>query len=123
LVDFQQGMSAHQHITSWKRRLKGTIVIAIDGVPTTKYKDITDAVSKACQERKKQVKIEFGSLVGFAMSGEGIPTLQADQLNIIAHHIYSIQTKHNLWPDKVQWPQTLKNLDVIEQEIHVSKLQ
>ena len=70
--------------------MKGTIVTTIYGIPITKYKDITDAVSKARQERKKQVKIEFGSLVGFAMSGEGIPTLQVDQLNVIAHHIYSI---------------------------------
>ena len=27
-----------------------------------------------------EIKIEFGSLVGFAMSGEGVPSLQADHL-------------------------------------------
>ena len=123
LVDFQQGTSAHRHIKTWKRYLKGTIVTTIDGIPITKYKDITDTVSKACQELKKQVKIEFGSIVGFAMSGEGISTFQADQLNVIAHHIYSIQTKHNLWSNKAKWPKKMNNTDVIEQEIHISKLQ
>ena len=48
------------------------------------------------------MKIEFGSLVGFAMSGEGIPTLQAVQLNVIAHHINSLRTGKDLWLDKQQ---------------------
>ena len=57
------------------------------------------------------------------MSGEGIPMLQADQLNIIAHHIYSIWSQHDLWPKKDQWPKSLEDEDVIKQEILVSKLQ
>ena len=39
------------------------------------------------------------------------------------HHIYSIQTKQDLWRKKEQWPKTLENEDVIQQEILVSKLQ
>ena len=38
------------------------------------------------------VKIEFGSLAGFPISGEDILTLQADQLNVIVHHIHIICT-------------------------------
>ena len=123
LVDFQRGTSAHRHINGWKRRLKGTIVTAVDGKPITTHDDITAAISTARQERKKEITIEFGSLAGFAMSGEGIPTLQADQLNVIAHHIYSIRSQHDLWPDKTQWPETLATEDIIKQEILVSKLQ
>ena len=40
--------------------------------------DIKAAVQKARNNNQKNIKIEFGSLVGFAMSGEGVPTLQAD---------------------------------------------
>ena len=72
LVDFQRGTSAHRHITGWKRRLKGTIVTAVDGKQITKHEDITDAISKARQDCKKEIKIEFGSLAGFAMCGKGI---------------------------------------------------
>ena len=57
------------------------------------------------------------------MSGEGIPTLQADQLNVIAHHINSICTGKDLWPDKRQWPQKLDTTESIAQEIHIAKLQ
>ena len=39
------------------------------------------------------VNVEFGSLVGFSMSDEGISTLQMDHLNVITHHIYSIRRK------------------------------
>ena len=102
--------------------MKGTIVTAVDGKQITKHVDITNAISKARQERKKEIKIEFGSLVGFEMSGEGIPTLQADQLNVIAHHIHSIQTNHDIWPNKQNWPQKLDTADIIEQEIYISKL-
>ena len=87
------------------------------------YQDIKDAVSQAKQNRKKEVKIEFGSLVGFAMSGKGIPTLQADQLNVIAHYINSIRTSKDLCPDKQQWPQKLDTAEMIAQDIHIVKLQ
>ena len=69
------------------------------------------------------MKIEFCSLVGFAMSGEGIPTLQANPLNVIAHHINSICTGKDLWPDKQQWPYKLDTAEMIAQEIHIAKLQ
>ena len=78
LVDFQRGTSAHCHNTCWKRRLKGTIVTAVDGIPIKTHQDIKDAVHQAKQKRKKEVKIEFSSLVSFTMSGEGILALQAD---------------------------------------------
>ena len=82
-------------------------MIAVDGIPIKTYQNIKDAVSQAKQKLKKEVKIEFGSLVGFVMSGEGIPLLQADQLNEIAHHIHSTFTGKDLWPKKQNWPQKL----------------
>lgn len=47
------------------------------------------------------------------MSGKGILMLQTDQMNVIAHHIHSIQMKQDLWleKDQIKWP---KNIDSAE---------
>ena len=123
LVDFQQGTSAHRYIRSWKRRLKGTIITTIDGTTINKLDDIINVVRKAKQQHQKQVKVEFGSLVGFAMSGDGIPTLQTDQMNFIAYHIHSICTKHNLWINKTAWPNAIDSSEMINHDVKISKLQ
>ena len=34
------------------------------------------------------------------MNGEGVPTLQVDQLNLIAQHLNEINTKEDLWLNK-----------------------
>jgi hypothetical protein len=38
------------------------------------------------------------------MTGEGLPTLDFDQLNVIAHHLHHISTGEDLWPNKGEWP-------------------
>ena len=62
--------------------------------------DVIKAVENARRNQQKNIHIVFGSLVGFAMSGEGVPTLQADQLNVIAHHLHEINTKEDQWLNK-----------------------
>ena len=84
--------------------------------------DIKAAVQKARNNNQKNIKIEFGSLVGFVMSGEGVPTLQADQLNVIAHHLNEINTNVDLWPNKKDWPQLLDSPEIIPTQIKVNKL-
>ena len=39
------------------------------------------------------VRVEFGSMKGFAINGIGIPALQVDQLNVIAHHVNKYKWK------------------------------
>ena len=56
------------------------------------------------------------------MSGEGVPTLQADLLNVIAHHLNEINTKVDLWPNKQDWPQLLDSPEIIPTQIKVNKL-
>lgn len=58
--------------------------------------DIIIAVEKARKNKPKNITIVFGPLAGFFMIGEGVPTLQADQSNVITHHLYEINTKENL---------------------------
>ena len=93
LVEFQCGTTTHRHIRSWKRRLRRTIIILVNDELIRNDNDIIIAVENAKRARQKNITIVFGSLVGFAMSGEGVPTLQADQLNVIAHHLHEINTK------------------------------
>jgi hypothetical protein len=38
------------------------------------------------------------------MTGEGLPTLHFDQLNVIVHHLHHINTGKDLWPNKEEWP-------------------
>ena len=69
--------------------------------------DINAAVQRAHNSKQTNTTIEFKSLVGIVMSSEGVPPLQVDQLNIIAHHLNKINAKlisgqikrngHNYW--------------------------
>ena len=78
LVEFQVGTSTHRHIRSWKRRLRGTIISTVNNKPIRTEQDIINAIHQARMNNQSSIKLEFGSLVGFAMSGEGVPTLQSE---------------------------------------------
>ena len=122
MTGFQPGTSTHRHIRSWKRRLKGTIITTIDSTPIKNSDDIREAIAKARKSGQRNVKIEFGSLAGFAMNCNGIPTLQADQLNVISHHIRSIQTQQTIWNDSQEWPDLIDSDEVTQASMRVSKL-
>jgi hypothetical protein len=97
LVEFQVGTSTHRHIRSWKRRLRGAIIATINDETIRNENDIIEVIQRARNNKQTTIKIEFGSLVGFAMSGEGVPTLQSDQLNVIAHHLNNINNEEDIW--------------------------
>ena len=75
LIEFQLGSSVHQHVWSWKWWLRGTVITSINGESIKCRDDIVTAVKQAKRKHKKSVKVKFGSLACFAMSGVGIPTL------------------------------------------------
>ena len=56
------------------------------------------------------------------MSGEGLLTLQADQLNVIVHHLYEINTKKDLWKNKAEWPHLMDSPEILPIKINVNKL-
>jgi hypothetical protein len=116
LVEFQVGTSTHRHIRSWKRRLRGTIITTINDAPITSEEDIKVVIQRARNNKQTTVEIEFGSLVGFAMSGEGVPTLQSDQLNVIAHHLSSINNEEDIWVDKMDWPQSIDSEAAVKEK-------
>ena len=84
--------------------------------------DVIIAVENARRNQQKNITIVFGSLVGFAMSGEGVPTLQADQLNVIAHHLHEINTKEDLWLNKDEWPRLMDSPEILPIQMSINKL-
>ena len=66
---------------------------------------------------------------GFPINGIGIPALQVDQLNVIAHHVNKIQMEENgnvdisdldnddAWNDPTEWPK-----DIRKEKLKVSRL-
>ena len=122
LVSIQIGTAAHKHIRAWKRNLRGYIITAINGSPIKSRAHIEHAVSEARTHPSKCLNIEFGSLTAFTMSGEGVPTLQADQLNVIAHHLHTTKTKEDLWTDKSDWPIPIDSPDVMTERLKISRL-
>jgi hypothetical protein len=59
------------------------------------------------EKRRKgqtQVRIQFAQPIWSSMTGEGLPTLHFDQLNVIPHHLHHISTGKDLCPNKGEWP-------------------
>jgi hypothetical protein len=54
------------------------------------------------------------------MSGEGVATLQLDQLNVIAHHLNSINNEEDIWVDKMDWPQQIDSVDSIKEKVKIN---
>jgi hypothetical protein len=77
-------------------------------------------IQRARNNKQTTIKIEFGSSVGFAMSGEGVPILQSDQLNVIAHHLNSINNEEDIWVDKTEWPQSIDLEEAVKEKVRVN---
>jgi hypothetical protein len=120
LVEFQVGTWTHRHIRSWRRRLRGTIITTINNEPITSEEDTKIVIQRARNNKQTTIKIEFGSLVGFAMSGEGVPRLQSNQLNVIVHHLNSINNEEDIWVDKMDWLQQIDAVDSIKEKVKIN---
>jgi hypothetical protein len=59
----------------------------IDKITITSIGQLQEAVLQKCMTWKRHVNIQFANLWWSAMSGDGLPTLQFDQLNVITHHL------------------------------------
>jgi hypothetical protein len=120
LAEVQVGTSTHHHIRSWKRRLRGIIITTINDEPIKNKEDIKAVIQRTRNNKQTTIKLEFGSLVGFAMSGEGVPTLQSNQLYVIAHHLNSINNEEDIWVDKTEWPQSIDSEEAGKEKVRVN---
>jgi hypothetical protein len=55
-------------------------------------------------KHQRHVTVQFAHPSWTATTSEGVPTLQFDQLNVIAHHLHAIRTSDTLWHDPLTWP-------------------
>jgi hypothetical protein len=95
--------------------LRGTIITTINNEPIRTEQNIIKVIQRSRNNNQSSIKIEFGSLVGFAMSGEGVPTLQSDQLNVIAHHLNGINNEEDM-ANKMEWPQQIDSVESIKRK-------
>jgi hypothetical protein len=98
------GTVSHKTIRRWKSRLKGSIIRMIDDITIINEKQLKDVIRDKRRKGQQQVKVQFAQPIWSSMTGEGLPTLHFDQLNVIAHHLHTINTGEDPWTDKTKWP-------------------
>jgi hypothetical protein len=83
----------------------------IDDIRITSTNQLQDMIREKRLTRQTHVTIQFANPTWSAMSGEGLPTLQFDQLNVIAHHLNAMINKDDgTWNDLTQWPPVTNNM-------------
>jgi hypothetical protein len=106
-VAFRQchpGAVSHKTIRRWKSRLKGSIIRMVDDTSITDREQLRQVIKEKRRKGQTQIRIQFAQPRWSSMTGEGLPTLHFDQLNVIAHHLHHISTGEDLWPNKGEWP-------------------
>ena len=76
----------------------------VDNVTITNTAQLTETIRLKCLTGQLHVTIQFANPRWSAMSGEGLPTLQFDQLNVITHHLSAINNDGTTWNDPIKWP-------------------
>jgi hypothetical protein len=106
------GTVSHKQIRRWKSRLRGSTIRMVDDITITDNEQFTETIRLKRLTGQLHVKIQFANPRWSAMSGNGLPTLQFDQLNVITHHLNAINSDGSTWNDPIQWP-PLDNTNII----------
>lgn len=101
---FAPGTPAHRTIKRWKSRIAGSIIRLIDNEDVYSSADVVRIMAEKRHQHKTHVTVQFAQPAWSATSSEGVPTLQFDQLNVIAHHLHAIRTGETIWNDPLSWP-------------------
>jgi hypothetical protein len=94
----------HKTIKRWKSRIAGSIIQFIDDKSVYTPADVVRIMAEKQLQRKQYVTVQFAQPTWSTTSNKGVPTLQFDQLNVIAHHMHAIRTGKTLWDDPLSWP-------------------
>ena len=106
------GTVSHKQIRRWKSRLRGSTIRMVDDITITDIEQFTETIRLKRLTGQLHVKIQFANPRWSAMSGDGLPTLQFDQLNVITHHLNAISNDGTTWNDPIKWP-PLDNENII----------
>jgi hypothetical protein len=99
LIRCDPGTISHKQIRRWKSRLRGSTIRMVDDVTITDISQFTETIRLKRLTGQLYVKIQFANPRWSAMSGEGLPTLQFDQLNVITHHLNALNNDGTSWND------------------------
>jgi hypothetical protein len=97
-------MVLHKTSCRWKSQLKGSIIRVVDDTSITDTDQLCHVLNEKQRKGQTQVRIQFAQPQWNSMTGEGLPTLHFNQLNVIAHHLHHISTGEDLWIDRNNWP-------------------
>jgi hypothetical protein len=101
---FEPGTPAHKTIKRWKSCIAGSIIRLIDDQDVYTPADVVCIMAEKQLQQKQYVTAQFAQPAWSATSSEGVPTLQFDQLNVIACHMHAINTGETLWNNTLSWP-------------------
>ena len=104
LTQCDPGTIAHKQIRRWKSHLRGSTIRMVDDTTITDIAQLTETIRLKRLTGQLYVRIQFANPRWSAMSGEGLPTLQFDQLNVITHHLNAINNDGTTWNDPIKWP-------------------
>jgi Reverse transcriptase (RNA-dependent DNA polymerase) len=119
------GTIASKNLKRWKSQYRGAIINTIDDEQVKQVRDIARIIQTKTRQRQKSIRIQFAKPHWTEITNEGIPNLNFDQLNVIAHHLKTIeepetQTKRH----PLEWPE-ITPTDLLHAEINnmvISKL-
>jgi hypothetical protein len=104
LIRCDPGTVSHKQIRRWKSRLRGSTIRMVDDITIIDIDQFAETIRLKRLTGQLYVKIQFANPRWSAMSGDGLPTLQFDQLNVITHHLNAINTDGTSWDDPIKWP-------------------
>jgi hypothetical protein len=76
----------------------------VDDITITNMAQFQETIRLKRLTGQLHVKIQFANPRWSAMSGNGLRTLQFDQLNVITHHLNAINQDGSAWKDPTKWP-------------------
>ena len=84
--------TASRRVPKWIQRLKGGLLITVNGINITSTKQATQLISKAVNNKEENIYIRVSPEERAAIHhDEGVPMLYFDQLVTIAEHLHDIK--------------------------------
>eukprot|EP00934_Nitzschia_sp_Nitz4_P003732 Nitzschia sp. Nitz4//scaffold38_size140716//78423//80572//NITZ4_003148-RA/size140716-snap-gene-0.165-mRNA-1//-1//CDS//3329550081//3722//frame0 len=93
------GSIAAKYIRRYKSRIKGAILLFVDDQPIHQVTHMEQYIVKLRKHHSHHICCIFAQPHWIAMTGEGIPILHLDQMNVITYHLRSMA--HQPVPE---WP-------------------
>jgi hypothetical protein len=99
------GSISAKTIRRYRSRLRGSIIRFLNDEEIFTITQFAKQIAKMRDLDQTHARVQFSRPSWMHTSGEGIPVIQFDQLNVIAHHVHNIKFGEDLLPDnQTEWP-------------------